>query len=360
MMRQERDSRINTGAFSFRRTAGMFLAMMAFSGTHMAIYVKLGEWGVTAYGNPQLYINLLGGYVLLMAALMTAFSAWLHHHNFSRPMRRLSAAARQVAAGDFSVRIAPMRKDGKKDYVEVMFDDFNTMAEELGSIETLKNDFVSNVSHEIKTPLAIIMNTAALLQNQKLTDDEREEYTHTIISASKRLTSLVTNILKLNKLENQEIVSITEPYDLGEQLRECALAFVDLWEQKDLNFVADIDDDIRVCCDASMLEIAWNNLLSNAIKFTSPGGAIALKLKKEDGRAVVTVRDTGCGMDEKTGRRIFDKFYQGDTSRSQEGNGLGLTLVKRLIDLLGGDITVDSKLGEGSVFTVRLDTVDLC
>jgi len=234
-----------------------------------------------------------------------------------------------------------------------MFEDFNTMAQELQSIETLKNDFIANVSHEIKTPLAIIQSYAAALQNNTLNNNERDEYIKTINDASQKLSTLVSNILKLNKLENQEILSEAHSFDLSEQLRRCALSYEELWESKNINFNSELEE-ISVCYDETMLEIVWNNLLSNAIKFTNPGGSIFLKLKSSDGHALISINDTGCGMDEETQKHIFDKFYQGGSSRSQEGNGLGLALVKRTIILLAGTIKVESSPGKGSTFIVSL------
>jgi signal transduction histidine kinase len=271
-------------------------------------------------------------------------------------MRRLSEAARKIARGDFSVRIAPIRKDGKKDFVEVMFDDFNTMAKELASIEMLKNDFIASVSHEIKTPLALIQGYAAELQNEALEPGERREYIKTIITSSQKLSALVSNILKLNRLEHQEILAAAVVFDLSEQIRRCALAFEDLWERKNITFDADLDE-LAVCYDESILEIVWNNLIANAVKFTDPGGSITISLKKLAGFAVVRINDSGCGMDEETQKHIFDKFYQGDRSHSQEGNGLGLALVKKVIDITGARIGVMSKAGEGTTFTVRLRAV---
>jgi signal transduction histidine kinase len=269
-------------------------------------------------------------------------------------MRRLSEAARKIARGDFSVRIAPLRKDGKKDFVEVMFDDFNTMAEELASIEMLKNDFIANVSHEIKTPLALIQGYAAELQNEALEPEQRREYIKIITTSSQKLSGLVSNILKLNKLEHQEIQRTAVVFDLSEQIRRCALASEDRWEQKNISFDTDLDE-LTVRYDESMLEIIWNNLIANAVKFTAPGGSVMITLKKLADFAVVRISDTGCGMDEETQKHIFDKFYQGDPSHSQEGNGLGLALVKKVIDITGAKIGVVSKPGEGTTFTVRLE-----
>jgi signal transduction histidine kinase len=239
-----------------------------------------------------------------------------------------------------------------------MFDDFNTMAQELESIEMLKTGFIADVSHEIKTPLAVIQNYASALEGEKLGPEERREYIKTIIASSQKLSALVSNILKLNKLEHQEIAPAAVTFDLSEQIRRCALAFEDLWERKNIAFDADLEEAV-VCCDESMLEMVWNNLIANAIKFTAPGGSIMLALKKAEGFAVVEIRDSGRGMDEETQKHIFDKFYQGDSSHSQEGNGLGLALVKKALDISGAEISVMSKIGEGAFFKVRLKTVAL-
>ena len=352
-MRQKKDKRINTSFLSIKVYVGILLAIMIINGCYVMIYMSMIENGLSTsdYIAPSMV-----GYLCLMTLIVSVFISIMRHYSFDRPMQRIGDAARKIAQGDFSVRVAPLRKDGKKDYVEVMIEDFNKMAEELASIETLKGDFISNVSHEIKTPLSVIQSYAMALQHDTLSPEERNEYAKTIVTASQKLTALVTNILKLNKLENQEIMPISSPYDLSEQLRCCALAFEDLWETKGLNFTADLDEVI-VNYDESMLELVWNNLLSNAIKFTDPGGSIALTLKNEHGFAVVSVTDSGCGMDEATGKHIFDKFYQGDTSHSQQGNGLGLTLVMKVIEILGGEISVDSKIGYGTTFIVRLKIV---
>jgi signal transduction histidine kinase len=330
----------------------LFFAVAAVNGFHMVIYQEFTGRGMIET-HTQLVINILMGYVFVTATLLMFLIAVVRHVSWSRPMRQLSAAARNIALGDFSVRIAPRRKDGKKDFVEVMFDDFNTMAQELESIEILKNDFIANVSHEIKTPLSIIQNYAAALQDENLKADDRREYIKTIVTSSQKLSDLVSNILKLNKLENQKIVPVASSYDLGEQLRRCVLAFEDLWDRKNITITADLDD-ITVCYDASMLEMVWNNLISNAIKFTASGGSITITLKKLAGFAVARVIDSGCGMDGETQKHIFDKFYQGDLSHSQGGNGLGLAMVKKALDISGARISVTSKAGEGSTFTVRL------
>jgi signal transduction histidine kinase len=341
---------------SVREYLVLFFAMAAISGFHMMIYQEFVNRGMVET-HVQLVINVLMGYVFVTATFSMFLIATVRHVSWNRPMRRLSEAAKKIAQGDFSIRIAPRRKDGKKDFVEVMFDDFNTMAGELESIEMLKNDFIANVSHEIKTPLALIQNYAAALQNDTLEPEERREYIRTIITSSQKLSTLVSNILKLNKLEHQEISPAAVTFDASEQIRRCALAFEDTWERKNITFEADLDE-ITVCYDETMLEILWNNLISNAVKFTAPGGSISLSLKKLADFAVIRISDSGCGMDEETQKHIFDKFYQGDSSHSQEGNGLGLALVKKVIDITGAKITVMSKAGEGTTFTVRLKTAE--
>jgi signal transduction histidine kinase len=356
-VKKEKDSRINVGVTSMKEYGLLFFVMAAFNGFHMTIYQRFFELGMVET-HVQVVINTLIVYVAITATISMCLIGIVRYVSWNRPMRLISEAARKISKGDFSVRIAPLRKDGKKDFVEVMFDDFNTMAEELESIETLKSDFIANVSHEIKTPLSVIQGYAAALQSDSLSVDERREYAKTIVEASQKLSTLISNILKLNKLENQEILPESHPYDLSEQLRCCALAFEEFWERKNITFTADLDE-LNVSHDEAMLELVWNNLLSNAIKFTNTGGNILLTLKARDDiapgiYAQVAVQDSGCGMDEETKKHIFDKFYQGDTSHSQEGNGLGLALVKKVIELQGGSIAVESAIGQGSTFTVSL------
>lgn len=320
------------------------------SGVHMGIIVLMNilQW------NELVQTILPIVYWAAVSTGLTLFSVQIIKNTYERPVQMLAKAAQQVANGDFSVFVPAVHSADKVDYLDAMIQDFNKMVAELGSIETLKTDFFSNVSHEIKTPLAVIQNSADLLKNSALSEDERREYVDTIARSSRQLNGLITNILKLNKLEKQAIQPVPEPYDLCQQLAECALLFERRWEEKGIEFEADIEDAATIEADASLLELVWNNLLSNAIKFTEPGGTVTLRQTSTASEAIVEVADTGCGMDEATLEHIFDKFYQGDTSHSTEGNGLGLALVLRILRIVGGDISVASKPGEGSTFTVKI------
>ena len=293
-------------------------------------------------------------YWLGMAMLLTWLIRLRMKAAYDTPMQEISAVTKKVASGDFTVRIKPLHDAEKADYLDVMIGDLNTMIGELGSIETLKTDFVSNVSHEIRTPLSVIQNYAYLLQTEMPEDTEKREYAETILRASKRLNTLVTNILRLNKLENQQVRATKVPFDLSAQLAECLLVFEPVWEEKGISVEPVIPDDVTVCSDRELLGIVWNNLLSNAFKFTEAGGTVGISLQASEEIATVTVRDTGCGIPPETIRHIFDKFYQGDTSHAAQGNGLGLAMVRRILDMTDGEIAVLSAPGEGSAFTVKL------
>lgn len=266
----------------------------------------------------------------------------------------ITSAARELVKGNFDVRISPIRSFLADDNYNIIINCFNTMAEELSSVETMRTDFVANVSHEMKTPLAVMQNYGTLLQSPRLSEEKRIEYAKGITDSSRRLADMITNVLRLNRLENQRIYPKAERYDIGEQLSECLLRFENVWETKNIEIAVDMEADVTVCADAELLSLVWNNLLSNAFKFTDEGGRVGLTLKTVGEYAVVTVSDTGCGMTADVGAHIFEKFYQGDTSRATQGNGLGLALVKRITDILRGEISVKSALGEGTEFTVKI------
>lgn len=295
--------------------------------------------------------------VVLLSLIFCVIDSIRRKFTVERPVKRITEAAERMVAGDFSVRIKPQSRFATDDTFNRIIECFNKMAEELNSVETLRTDFVANVSHEMKTPLAVMQNYGTLLQSPDLSEEKRMEYAKSITDASRRMADMMTNILKLNRLENQQIYPKSEEYDLGEQLCECLLQYENVWETSNIAIETDIAEDVRVNADAELLSLVWNNLFSNAFKFTEPGGTVSVSLTADEGYAVVKIKDTGCGMSHETGAHIFEKFYQGDTSRSVQGNGLGLALVKRVVDILQGEIGVESVLGKGSVFTVTIRSV---
>ena len=270
-----------------------------------------------------------------------------------KPVKQILAAADKIMQGDFSVRIAPVKEFAGETGFNEIIACLNKMTAELAGTETLRTDFIANVSHELKTPLAVMGNYATMLQKPGLPEEDRMEYAKAISHSSRRLAALITNIFKLNKLENQQIFPQLDEYDLGEQLCENLLQFEEVWEKKNLNIETDIEDDVRIRSDAELLSLVWNNLISNAVKFTPEEGTIGVTLKTEGSLVIVSVSDTGCGIKPEVGQHIFEKFYQGDASHATQGNGLGLALVKRVVDIFRGEISVQSIYGQGSTFTVK-------
>ena len=273
-----------------------------------------------------------------------------------RPVKIIIDATEKIMKGDFSVRIKPMHGAGMEGFNQIVTA-VNAMAQELAGIETLRTDFIANVSHEIKTPLSVMQNYGTLLQSVELSDEKRLEYAKGITDASRRMADMMTNILKLNRLENQQIYPQVVEFDLGEQLCECLLQYENVWEKKEIEIEVDIAEDVKVKADAELLLLVWNNLFSNAFKFTEAGGKVFVSLLATEHHAIVKVKDTGCGMSPEVGVHIFDKFYQGDTSHATQGNGLGLALVKRVVDIMQGEIGVESIEGKGTTFTVKIRKV---
>lgn len=291
--------------------------------------------------------------VIFLSVLFTLIDAVRRKLTTERITKRIAEAAKKVVQGDFGVRIEPVSSFGADEKFNEIIDCFNAMTEELAGVETLRTDFIANVSHEMKTPLAVMQNYGTLLQSPNLDEKKRIEYAKGVTDGSRRLADMMTNILKLNRLEKQQIYPKTEEYDLGEQLCECLLNYETVWEKKDIEIETDIAQDVKVNTDSELLMLVWNNLFSNAFKFTPEGGKVTVVLETTDRHAIVRVRDTGCGMTSEVGAHIFDKFYQGDTSHATQGNGLGLALVKRVVDIMHGEISVESAPGKGSTFTVK-------
>ena len=274
-----------------------------------------------------------------------------------KPVKLITDAAERIMNGDFSARVKPMHGSGMEGFNQIG-ESINKMAEELSSVETLRTDFIANVSHEMKTPLAVMQNYGTLLQAPDLPEEKRIEYAKAITDASRRLADMMTNILKLNRLENQQIYSNPTTFDLGEQLCESLLQYESTWERKNIEIETDLAENVLVSADSELLSLVWNNLFSNAFKFTEDSGKVTLTLTADETYATVKVSDTGCGMSAEVGAHIFEKFYQGDTSHATQGNGLGLPLVKRVVDILQGEIGVESAVGIGTTLTVKIRRVN--
>ena len=298
--------------------------------------------------------KLTFGNVLLISCLCATIDYIRRKRMVDQPVQQIMAALDKVMQGDFTVRIPPVREFAGETGFNEVIRAINRMTAELQGTQTLRSDFIANVSHELKTPLAVMGNYAEMLQTPGIGEAERLEYAGAIRRSARRLAALVTNILKLNKLENQQIFPKHEEFDLSGQLCEIMLGFEEAWEEKGLNIETDITDEVYICADPELLSLVWSNLISNAVKFTPRGGTVGVALRSDADGVEVTVSDTGCGIDPETGKHIFEKFYQGDTSHAPEGNGLGLALVKRVIDILDGEISVRSTPGRGSSFRVKL------
>ncbi|MDC7125146.1 MAG: HAMP domain-containing sensor histidine kinase [Spirochaetales bacterium] len=287
--------------------------------------------------------------LLLSSAIGTSISA-LAGERILKPIKQLVKATEVVAAGDFSVRV-----DETDDNSEVadLLRGFNHMASELGSIEMFRSDFINDFSHEFKTPIVSIRGFAKQLKNEDLSPEKRDEYTDIIIRESERLTEMAANILLLNNLENQQIITDKKEYDLDEQIRNCVILLEKKWSGKNIEMDLNLSE-VKIFANEEMLSHLWINLIDNAVKYSEPNGQISIKCEKISQRIIFTIRDQGKGMNEHEAEHIFDKFYQADNSHSVKGNGLGLSIVKRIVELYEGDIVVKSRPGNGTAFVIEL------
>ena len=333
----------------------LLIAFIVSCSTALFVSVMRESMGlVLTKENMETAAKLTFGNVLLISIGAATIDYARRKRMVDKPVAQIMDALDQVMQGDFTVRIAPVKEFAGETGFNEIISAINKMTAELQGTETLRTDFIANVSHELKTPLAVMGNYATMLQQPVICEEDRLEYAKAISHSSQGLAALITNILKLNKLENQQIFPKHEEYDLSGQLCEALLQFEDVWEAKNLEIEADIDDDVKLRSDAELLSLVWNNLISNAVKFTPDGGTVRVSLKSEEKNVLVSVSDTGCGISPEVGKHIFEKFYQGDTSHATQGNGLGLALVKRVVDILQGEISVQSTPGLGSTFTVRI------
>lgn len=266
---------------------------------------------------------------------------------------RISQAMRDIAKGNFKKRVPEKEENEAVTEIGDLERSFNQMASDLEGIEMFRNDFINNFSHEFKTPIVSIRGFARQLQSGKLSKEQTKEYIDIIVSESERLATMSQNILLLTKLENQSIVTEKSKFYLDEQIRSCILLLEKSWSEKNIELDIDLDE-IKYVFNEEMLSHVWINLLSNAIKFTPEGGKITCRLRRFGGKAIFEIKDSGEGMTADVKERIFEKFFQGDSSHSTSGNGIGLNIVQRIVTLAGGSVSVESEPHKGAKFTVYL------
>ena len=288
---------------------------------------------------------------LVIWTIVGAISTGQLSRYFFAPIKKLRGAMDKVAEGDFSVRLED--KSDSKEIMEI-YTGFNLMAEELSTTEILQTDFASNVSHEFKTPLSAIEGYSTLLQGSDNLDENDQEYLERIRLNTQRLSTLVGSILLLSKLENQQIPTNQTRYRLDEQIRRSVVALEPAWEEKNIEFDVELDR-LTYMGNEAMMHHVWDNLISNAVKFSPQDGLVRIRLTREDKKLVFTIEDQGPGVPEEARKHIFDKFYQADSSHTQEGNGLGLSLVRRILSIEKGSIEVNNRSEGGCCFRVVLN-----
>lgn len=330
---------------------GFYFTLVVFGIMSASILLISPIMALTASRGSFAGMDLMAAFIILYLLSMATgvtLSA-IVGHRILKPILKFSDALQEVSAGNFHVQVP---ENQRIEEMALMAASFNRMVQQLQNTETVHGDFIANLSHEFKTPLASIEGYAVLLKDNRLSREEHDEYVGRIIRATHRLSSLSGNILKISRLESQEIITDKKPYRLDEQLRQAVLLLEADWSKKNLELDIRLQDIIYYGNDELLMQV-WLNLLSNAIKFTPDGGSITIELTQTNIIKAV-IRDTGIGMDADTAKHIFDKFYQGDTSRKSEGNGLGLAIVSRIVKLCGGTIHTDTAPGEGSAFIVCL------
>lgn len=300
-------------------------------------------------GNIPLFIAI---YIVIICMFFAGIATKVISDKIFVPMIKLNESMNRVAGGDFTVQ---MNETGMFREVREMIHNFNIMTKELGSNKIIHTDFTRNVSHEMKTPLSTIEGYATLLQDPNISYETRAEYAGKIIQNTKRLTTLTGNILALSKLENNSVAIEKKLFSLDEQLRQVVLMFEEIWTEKNIDI--DIDDDgkhVSFLGSEELLFQAWQNLVGNALKFTDDGGIVRIILREANDSITVCIKDNGIGISEENQNRIFEKFYQADSSHASKGNGLGLAITRKIIELHSGSITVKSEPGQGSEFIVSL------
>lgn len=316
--------------------------MVLMGGFTMFLY-HVGVLRIQSYKLPIVF------FAIVSVLIGTLFSR-IFGKRIIKSIEEISEATKEVAKGNFAISL---NEENPVDEISSMARNFNIMTKELANIEIFRSDFINNVSHEFRTPLSAIEGYASLLQDKSLSQEEREVYASKIIHNTRRLTSLTGNILELSRLENHEINIERKKYSLDEQIREIILMFEDQWSDKNLDLDVDLES-VDYFGNIELLGQVWQNLISNSIKYTEENGNIGIQLRENVKTVAVTIVDSGIGIDKEIQGRIFEKFYQEDTSHSTMGNGLGLAIAKQIIDLHEGRIFVSSDKNEGATFRVEL------
>jgi signal transduction histidine kinase len=295
-------------------------------------------------------IKTIIGFTFFASAIVGTIIILLVVRSVVKPIKRLSKASKEVAKGNFDIEVDVKSKDE----IGQLTADFNLMTKELKNIETLRKDFISNVSHEFKTPITSIKGFAKLIRDGKLSSEQLYEYSDLIYTEGERLSLLSSNMLRLSELENKAIQEPPKIFSLDEQIRKTILLLEAQWLKKEIEFDIELDE-VSIIGDAHLLQEVWLNLIQNAIKFSNQGGTIKVLLCKNAGKVKVEICDNGIGITEEDKKHIFERFFKSDKSRSKDGNGLGLVIVKNIVELFKGKVYFKSELGKGTTFFVELN-----
>ncbi len=331
--------------------------MFAITGAVTA-FIFLLLYGILA--SQEIYINaflLIAAMTISSILIGLALAALAPRFMLTR-LTKISEGMREISRGNYKARVHESDKAGALSEFGELERSFNQMASELDGVEIFRNDFINNFSHEFKTPIVSIRGFARRLQNDDLDDEQKKEYIAIIVSESERLANMSANVLLLSKLENQQIVSEQTTFDLDEQIRNCILLLERSWSEKNIELDIELEP-IKYTFNEEMISHVFINLFSNSVKFTENGGHISCRLFEDDRNVIFEISDNGIGMTDETRSHIFEKFYQGDTSHSTLGNGIGLNIVNRIVTLAGGNINVESEYSTGSKFTVMLPKIDI-
>lgn len=329
-------------------TIAFLITIAILGGLMTAVLFLLDSHGIEFNKNGFSVFWTLASYFicLILASGISYYAVW----NIFKPLRKLSDSIKNVSEGNYDTRI---EYNGKIAELANTVENFNQMAVELSSVEMMRNDFISNISHEFKTPLSTLNGYLTLLQDKSLSENERDEYISKAVFSLRNLNELTDNILILSKIENQAELPSEETYRLDEQLREAVLIHEPQWEQKNISFDINLPE-VMYTGQKTLLFRVWTNLIGNAVKFSNENGNITIKLEESEHHFKIYISDEGIGISEEEQKHIFDKFYQADPSRKSQGNGLGLALCKEIVSKCSGKIYVTSKPDDGSVFLVSL------